>query len=268
MRFRTYSSAATALAVLIAATFQYGVVPSAEAHVAGGGVVTQGHHIKQPPAIKATPVDNVRDFGATGNGVTDDTNAIQNAANDAASKHIGVFFPAGNYLHANSITFNGVPVTGVGNTSVLVATNNPANCAIVLTGSGVSIQNMVISTQGVTGSSTQNNPNSVTLAVLNALSYTVASNTIVQGTNTWGLFIDQSSTGAVSSNVFDGTGNNNDIGVFIFFGDNVTISNNLFQNELGGIVAELGVFIGAFSNTIGNASFPMANIGIEFFGRL
>lgn len=43
---------------------------------------------------------NVQDFGATGNGVTDDSNALQAAidALEASSTHNGLYFPAGTYL--------------------------------------------------------------------------------------------------------------------------------------------------------------------------
>src|SRR6516162_10471552 len=185
MRFHPSVSAVAAFAVLTATTFHFGAMPSADAH-GSGGIVIHGHHFKTPPPPnKATPVDNVRDFGAVGNGVIDDTNAIQNAANDAANRHIGVFFPPGTYLHANAITFNGVPVTGSGTASQLVS-NNQNNCAVILTGFNVSIQNMVISTQGLTGSTSLTTPNTATLLVQTATSFTVANNTIVAGTNIWG----------------------------------------------------------------------------------
>src|SRR6516162_4165574 len=134
MHFRKFKSVATALIVFATASLPFCPIPAAEAH--GGGVIGL-HKIQMPRKVQATSVDNVRDFGATGNGTTDDTNAIQNAANDAARRHIGVFFPAGTYLHASTITFNGVPVSGVRNGSILVA-NNPNLCAIFLSGYGVS----------------------------------------------------------------------------------------------------------------------------------
>ena len=40
---------------------------------------------------------NVKNYGATGDGITDDTIAIQNAINEGATKKRTVYFPAGNY---------------------------------------------------------------------------------------------------------------------------------------------------------------------------
>jgi parallel beta-helix repeat protein len=259
------SAVAAAVAVLTATTFQFGATPSADAH--GSGFVTKGgHHIKTPPAVKAVPVDNVRDFGAVGNGVIDDTNAIQNAANDAHNRGIGVFFPPGTYLHANAITFNSVPVTGSGTASQLVS-NNQNNCAVILTGFNVSIQNMVISTQGLTGSTSLTTPNTATLLVQTATSFTVANNTIVAGTNIWGALVLQSTVGSISSVVFDGTGSLNDQAVVIDQGDNVTVVNSLFQNDSGGVhVLNTGgpsQFIAVLSNTIGNATFPITEFGVN-----
>lgn len=60
---------------------------------------------------------NVKDFGAVGDGVTDDTAAIQ-AAIDSVSNGGKVFFPEGGYLFsALSITNNGTVLEGVGHMS-------------------------------------------------------------------------------------------------------------------------------------------------------
>lgn len=67
---------------------------------------------------------NVQDtaYGAVGDGTTDDTAAIQAAANDAATGNIGkvLFFPPGNYKITSSITIPaGVSVLGSGLSSAL-----------------------------------------------------------------------------------------------------------------------------------------------------
>ena len=54
-------------------------------------------------ADRFADVINVKDFGAKGDGVTDDTAAINNAYNVASSKSAKVFFPAGTYLTTSNI---------------------------------------------------------------------------------------------------------------------------------------------------------------------
>ena len=98
---------------------------------------------KQPAPVQAAANVNVRDSGAVGNGVTDDTGAIQNAIAAAKASGQGVLFPAGSYLHTNTITANGVSLVGVGGASTLLA-NNPLASAVILTGISPSIQNLVI----------------------------------------------------------------------------------------------------------------------------
>jgi hypothetical protein len=75
------------------------------------------------------PPDNVKHFGAKGDGVTDDTAAIQAAA--AAGGE--VFFPPGTYLVSAPIALatQGARLRGVGATSILKATAGFAGASIV-----------------------------------------------------------------------------------------------------------------------------------------
>jgi hypothetical protein len=77
------------------------------------------------------------------------------------------------------------------------------------------------------------------------------------------LYIFQSTVGAVTANVFDGTGNGNDFGIVINFGTNITASNNLTQNEAIGFAAQQALFVAVLSNTFGNVSFPTLTVGAE-----
>lgn len=95
---------------------------------------------------------NVTSFGATGNGTTDDTNAINAAFASAASTHAGVFFPAGTYLcntvdgsnHILTFTMNGdnnVSIYGQGkittttvNSTLLLILAGSVNSNITITG--------------------------------------------------------------------------------------------------------------------------------------
>ena len=72
------------------------------------------------PAIAATPTLNVRDFGATGDGTTDDTPAFQKALDALATAGGGTLFvPAGKYAIASTVskdfsgTASSITITGV-----------------------------------------------------------------------------------------------------------------------------------------------------------
>jgi hypothetical protein len=211
-------------------------------------------------------MDNVKDFGAKGDGITDDQNAIQSAINDAQTNHKILFFPSGNYLHSNLILFNGVDVQGSGASSVLTATSS-TNAAVVLSGSNVSIQNMVFSTAGLTGGS--GTAAGSTFVVLDGYSFTVKNNTIVQGANRIGIVVLVSSTGTVNSCICDGTGSANDIGVLVNQSANISVVGNLLQNEAAGVYFASGTgcqSISVLSNSIGNVSFPTSAYGILALG--
>jgi hypothetical protein len=226
-------------------------------------------HMRQPfPPDRNNPFINVKSapYKAKGDGTTDDTAAIQQAANDALAQHKFVFFPAGTYLHTGMITFNGVAVTGVGAPTTLLA-NNEDSSAIVLTGTNPSINNLVISTQGVTGDNDATPSLSEgTVVVANATGFTVSNVTIVQGMGELGVYVFNSSVGTVSSAMFDGTGNLGDIGVLIDEASNVSVIGNMFQNEDTGVSISAAGFtsssIAVLLNAIGNSSFPTHTNGV------
>ena len=67
---------------------------------------------------------NVRDFGATGNGTTDDHTAIVNAINALSGNEGVVFFPAGNYLIGSPLNLtDSVVLRGAGADSTTLAFN-------------------------------------------------------------------------------------------------------------------------------------------------
>lgn len=98
------SAGAVALAELAGRT-----APADAAATAGGGVI---------------PVSNVRDFGAVGNGVADDTAAIQAAIDQTAASGGGVtLLPTGTYAITGITMKQGVDLAGVSrNSSVLLFT--------------------------------------------------------------------------------------------------------------------------------------------------
>ena len=62
---------------------------------------------------KLSQYKSVKDFGAKGDGTTDDTTAIQNAINSLSSTGAALFFPVGTYKLTNTITLKpGVSIIG------------------------------------------------------------------------------------------------------------------------------------------------------------
>ncbi len=89
---------------------------------------------------------NVKDFGATGDGATDDTAAIQAAVTALNSAHAGgiVFVPAGNYIVSSAITVpNAVILMGTGSASYLNASASNIN-VLNFTGNGGGAEKLVI----------------------------------------------------------------------------------------------------------------------------
>lgn len=73
------------------------------------------------------PVVNVKNFGATGDGVTDDTTAMQ-AAHDTGKL---VFYPAGTYLFSPTITFASGGILGEGPTLTILKSNDTGSSNLI-----------------------------------------------------------------------------------------------------------------------------------------
>jgi hypothetical protein len=78
---------------------------------------------------------SVKAYGAKGDGVTDDTVAIQKAFDAAAAQDRPVYMPAGTYLHNSLLQVRGIEVYGDGDKSILKATD-PAKASLHVTGTG------------------------------------------------------------------------------------------------------------------------------------
>jgi hypothetical protein len=73
--------------------------------------------------VKDSPYVDVRAYGAVGNGVTDDTAAIQTAGSAAQTGKIPLFFPGGRYKYSSNLAFTNIPaVYGVPDNTVLLPT--------------------------------------------------------------------------------------------------------------------------------------------------
>ncbi len=101
---------------------------------------------------------NVQSYGATGDGTTDDTAAIQAAVTAAVSDHAILFFPAGTYKMTSAIALsgvNGLIVRGVGAASVLHATGYNGQHFTFSDCSAIHIEDLSFTGDGI------NAPNSV-----------------------------------------------------------------------------------------------------------
>ncbi|MFF9215636.1 glycosyl hydrolase family 28-related protein [Streptomyces viridosporus] len=94
---------------------------------------------------------NIREFGAQGDGVTDDTAAVQAAISAASTAGGGtLYLPAGRYLLGGSLTWaSGVSAIGAGaRVSILQSTNQNNDCIIGTDLSDVTLQGLQLSGPG------------------------------------------------------------------------------------------------------------------------
>lgn len=89
---------------------------------------------------KHSDVVSIKDFGAVGDGLTDDTLAIQ----QALAAHGSVYIPEGTYLVSSTITLNAnQTLRGAGQTSILKAIDNSFT-TLALTADFITVQNLAI----------------------------------------------------------------------------------------------------------------------------
>ena len=147
-----------------------------------------------------TPFVSITDFGAVGDGTTNNQAAIQNAFNQAAASGKAVYIPSGNFAYSGVLTANGIAVYGAGNASVLRALD-PSNEALTLTGSGGSISNLQLNS---TGSARLVNYETSEIWINGAQNFTV-SNVTINGSSSVGIFNDGGQNGLIQNNTVQNT---------------------------------------------------------------
>jgi polygalacturonase len=145
---------------------------------------------------------NVTAYGAVGNGVTDDTAAIQAAANAAAAKGLQLYFPPGTYNVSSALHMpSNVVWIATPGTAKMVATKGNA----IIT--SVETTRDVISGLTLAGSTSGTSVPSALLIVYRAAGFTLADATIEHTTGIGALFSDVNGTNVYGS-TFDNIGNN------------------------------------------------------------
>ena len=102
---------------------------------------------------------SVKDFGAVGDGVTDDTAAIQNALNSCSTRGGTIYMPVGNYLTSATLTISYQDTTLIGagfsgdNTTVggatLITATHTTGPVIRIKNQGCSVQNLTVSSNTI-----------------------------------------------------------------------------------------------------------------------
>lgn len=86
---------------------------------------------------------SVKDFGAKGDGTTDDTTAIQTAINNCAASEGLLFFPAGTYI-CEGLNVPAIRLVGCGRKSILKLKSNAENNLINVTADRAIIENITL----------------------------------------------------------------------------------------------------------------------------
>lgn len=129
----TGSSATTAAAVTSAATtYNTGTNVQAQLNNVGsstgatnvGYTSTRSNAVARTISSKLDDYVDVKDFGATGNGSTDDTAAIQAAINSLSSTGGTVYLPAGTYKVSSTLSwsYNNITLAGAGKGATTIST--------------------------------------------------------------------------------------------------------------------------------------------------
>jgi len=204
---------------------------------------------------------NVQQFGAKGDGVTDDQAAINQAIARAAGTGLSVYFPPGNYLHSGLIVSNSVALFGVGASTILTATNN-ANGAIELIGNGPSLSNLVVQYANpapATSNQPDTTPQAGAVWVQSANNFAVTQVTMLSSSQN-DIDIFQSSNGNMSSNKIITTATMFD-GIQIVDCINLQLLNNNFS--CSGINSAIDEFFGAISSQNLNISYNQINVELS-----
>jgi Ca2+-binding RTX toxin-like protein len=144
---------------------------------------------------------NIVDFGAVGDGRTDNRGALQRAFDQAKATGQDVYIPAGVFAHSGTLTADGIKIAGAGEGSVLKATQQGQE-ALILHGSGAELSDLRM--EGV-GGPRINTYEAVGVLVDHAQNFRIE-NVHIQGTSGAGIIATASSQGYIANNIVENSG--------------------------------------------------------------
>jgi hypothetical protein len=265
----------TAATTVWTATAITATVPTASSYPSSGPVVvtTGGQSVSgstftitAPPATSG--VRNVRNYGATGNGSTDDTAAIQKAL-DAAVSGDSIYFPTGTYHISGSVDVHtsNVRVYGDGAASVIKGDTTQTDLVVVYNSgsmSGVRFDQLHFLGPRVFDK-TVNQGSGI---ALNGVSGTQVTNCIFEGVGAALQESDTSSGTSLSGCQILDWGR---VGLFLNGGDNIqSTSFNQHDPNSSNQVTSHGIYIhsGASGCTVQGCSFSgVRYYGIQLYGE-
>ena len=219
-------------------TIKISQLPSASLPLSGAEVapVVQNGVTKKVSVAALSDFSNVKSFGAVGDGIADDTAAIQAAVNASD----GVFFPTGTYKVSTAITLKANnTIFGEGASSVIFYTGTAASQGAFFVNSGSStvfVDNITISDLKFQGQVTTLGFNEfVHLISLNGVRNCLIERCVIEGFRGDGIYIGSGDlAGQERHNIgvtirdcyIDGVNKDNRNGISVIDGTAITIENN------------------------------------------
>lgn len=207
---------------------------------------------------------DVRSFGAVGNGVADDTAAVQNAVNSCSSAGTITFSP-GNYLVRGIVLQPNCTYSGIGNSTVTLATPN-GFIFDMSQQSNIHVTGLVLDGNNVGGAIIAQGSAPVSGIQIDNCQFRNVSPAATFPANlalvsTWGI---------VNSTIQNNTFNNVAGGIWFTTVGNLGILNNSFVNVTEGDAIYIAPNPAGFPNgqnvsITGNTGSNLARIGIELF---
>jgi hypothetical protein len=205
------------------------------------GALNSGYTVQD----KLSQTVSVKDFGAVGNGVANDTVAIQAALDSGAG---GVYFPSGNYLVSSVEASSNTTIYGDGNASQLTASGTGNILVVTGVSGGTQIENVLVQNLSFLGLNNMSaGPLGCGVIVLHAVNVTVdqcyfdSFGPGVADTATGGaallFYVNCVDVTASNNTVVNGTGylNGTDIALYSAAGYGIVTGNRTYSTNSQGI---------------------------------